>query len=439
MNNSKSILKDFMKYVSLNILGQMAYSCYTLADTFFVSASLGADGLTALNLAFPIFCLLNGTGLMVGMGGGTRYSIAKSRGETENANRIFTNAVYTVACFAVLFVLLGLFLSGVLVKALGADGTVFPMTNIYLKVMLLFAPAFLINNLLQCFVRNDGKPSLSMTAMISGSLSNVVLDYLFIFPFRMGIFGAILATGLAPVISIAVLSLYFIKKKNGFHFMKSAANIRMTLEIISSGIPTFVTELSSGIVMFLFNFLILRLEGNIGVAAFGVITVISLAVVAIYTGLSQGIQPIISVNHGTGNREGVKNILRYAFITALLLSGVIYTTIFFRASQLVLIFNNERNETLQTLAVTGLKWYFLACPFIGFNIVTAIYFTSTERPRPAQIISFLRGLFVLVPTAFLFSAILKMTGVWLAYPISECFVAMIGTAFYIMTKKKKPL
>lgn len=435
MNKSKSVFKDFMKYVSLNILGQMAYSCYTLADTFFVSASLGADGLTALNLAFPVFCLLNGTGLMIGMGGGTKYAIAKSRGETVKANRIFTNAIYMVSCLAALFVLMGLFLSGMLVKVLGADSTVFPMTNTYLKVMLLFAPAFLTNNLLQCFVRNDGNPSLSMTAMISGSLSNVVLDYLFIFPLHMGIFGAILATGFAPIISIAVLSPYFFKKKNRFHFMKAAPNVRKMLEIIASGIPSFVTELSSGIVMFLFNFIILRLEGNIGVAAFGVITVISLVVVAIYTGLSQGIQPIISANYGTGNREGVKTILVYAMVTALFLSGTIYTVIFFGASQIAFIFNSERNETLQMLAVTGLKLYFLACPFIGFNIVTATYFTSTERPRPAQVISFLRGLFVLVPMAFLLSTVWKMTGIWYTYPLTECIVSIVGAVFYILNRK----
>lgn len=435
MNKSKSVFKDFMKYVSLNILGQMAYSCYTLADTFFVSASLGADGLTALNLAFPVFCLLNGTGLMIGMGGGTKYAIAKSRGETVKANRIFTNAIYMGSCFAALFVLMGLFLSGMLVKALGADSTVFPMTNTYLKVMLLFAPAFLTNNLLQCFVRNDGKPSLSMTAMISGSLSNVVLDYLFIFPFHMGIFGAILATGFAPIISIAVLSPYFIKKKNGFHFMKAAPNVRKMMEIIASGIPSFVTELSSGIVMFLFNFIILRLEGNIGVAAFGVITVISLVVVAIYTGLSQGIQPIISANYGIGNRVGVKTILMYAMVTAIFLSGTIYTVIYFDASQIAFIFNSERNETLQTLAVTGLKLYFLACPFIGFNIVTATYFTSTERPRPAQVISFLRGLFVLVPMAFLLSTVWKMTGIWYTYPLTECIVSIVGAVLYILNRK----
>ena len=158
-----SIFKVFLKYVSLNILGQMAYSCYTLADTFFVSASLGANGLTALNLAFPVFCLINGTGLMIGMGGGTRYSILKSRGEDDRANRVFTNAVYLVAFFSALFATAGLLFSGTIVRLLGADDTVFAMTNTYLRVMLLFAPAFLSNNLLQCFVRNDGRPSLFLT------------------------------------------------------------------------------------------------------------------------------------------------------------------------------------------------------------------------------------------------------------------------------------
>ena len=435
MSGSKSVFGDFLKYVSLNILGQMAYSCYTLADTFFVSASLGTDGLTALNLAFPVFCLMNGTGLMIGMGGATNYAIAKSRGEAAKANQIFTNAVYMVICLAVLYVAAGLFWSDRLVTLLGADSRLFSPTNTYLKVMLLFAPAFLTNTLLQCFVRNDGQPSLSMAAMIIGSISNILLDYLFIFPLRLGILGAILATGLSPLISIGILSPYFVKKKNGFHFLKSAPNIQKVPVIIASGIPPFITELSSGIVMFLFNFIILKLEGNTGVAAFGVISVISLVVTAIYTGLSQGIQPLLSIHHGTGNKRGLRSTRKYALITELLLSCIIYTVIFFGAPLFVSVFNSENNETLQMLAVTGLKLYFFACPFIGFNIVTATYFASTEHTRPAQALSLLRGLFVLVPLAFLLSALWKMTGVWLAYPATEGLVAVMGAGLLILIEK----
>lgn len=144
--------------MSLNILGQAAFSCYTLADTFFVSVNLGANGITALNLAFPVFCLINGTGLMIGMGGGTRYSTLKSRGEDEEADRVFTSAICTAGCAAIVYMFFGAFLSRAAAKVLGADNTVFGMTDTYLKVMLLFDPAFLFNHLLQCFVRNDGPP-----------------------------------------------------------------------------------------------------------------------------------------------------------------------------------------------------------------------------------------------------------------------------------------
>lgn len=174
----KTVFREFVKYVTLNILDQFAYSCYTLADTFFVSADLGTNGLAALNLAFPLFCFINGTGLMIGMGGGTNYSIRKSRQEHDEANRVFTNAVYLVIVFSVILVIMGAFFSGKLVRLLGADDTVFTITNTYLRVMLLFGPAFLSNNLLQCFVRNDGNPSLSMAAMTTGCLSNIVQHHL---------------------------------------------------------------------------------------------------------------------------------------------------------------------------------------------------------------------------------------------------------------------
>lgn len=437
MSNSNSIRRDFIRYVSQNILGQIAYSCYTVADTFFIAASLGANGLTALNLAFPIFCLLNGIGLMIGMGSGVRFAIAKGRLEQDKANKIFTNSFYLVLFFAAIFLAAGLFFSEALAIALGSYSTVFDMTHTYLKVLLLFAPAFLLNNLLHCFIRNDGSPTLSMIAMIIGSVANIILDYIFIFPMGMGILGAILATGLAPVISMTILSLHFFQGRSSFSLNITTPAPTRIYEIISSGVPPFVTELSSGIVMFLFNFIILGLAGNIGVAAFSIITVISLVVVAIFTGLSQGIQPLLSLNYGKGNHAGVSTILQYALLTAMLLSAVIYTTIFLSAEQLAYIFNSEGNLVLQHLAVDGMKLYFFAAPFIGFNIVMATYFTSTTGPRPAQIITILRGLVALIPVTFLLSTLLAMKGVWCAYPVTEAIVAIIGAGLYACSRKIK--
>lgn len=433
MKNNR-IFCDFFKYVFLNILGQIGYSCYTMADTFFVSADLGTKGLTALNLAFPMFCLMNGIGLMIGMGGGTCYSLARSRRETQRANQIFTNAAYLTFTASALFFFVGVFLSESLVRILGADDTMFALTNTYLKVMLLFAPAFFTNNLLQCFVRNDGNPALSMAAMITGSISNVILDYIFIFPLGMGIFGSIFATGLSPLISIIVLSPYFLKGKNHFHFIRKFSLQRVS-NIVSNGIPPLVTEVSSGVVMFLFNFIILRLNGNTGVAAFGIVSVISLVVIAIYTGLSQGIQPILSLNHGAGNKENVNTIRTYALTTALLLSVVLYSILFFGADPIALVFNSEKDMLLQALAIPGIRLYFLACPFIGFNLVTATYLISTEHPRPAQIISVSRGILVLIPMAFLLSAIFGLTGVWCSYPLTEASVSIMAFIIYRKTAR----
>ena len=433
----QNYFKEFAKYTSLNVLGMIGLSCYILADTFFVSKGLGTNGLTALNLAIPIYSFIHGSGLMIGMGGGTKYSIQKSQGKDKVANSIFSHVVAIAAIFAAVFVLIGLFFSGNIVTLLGADETVYQMTKTYLQVILLFAPAFLMNNVLLCFVRNDGAPQLSMTAMITGSLSNIILDYVFIFPCQMGIFGAVFATGLAPIISMLILSSHFIKKKNQFHWIKCRLERRMAASICSSGIPSLITELSSGIVIIVFNSIILGLEGNVGVAAYGVIANLSLVIIAIYTGIAQGIQPIMSRNYGVGNHRNIQLILRYALITMLILSVLVYMGVFLEAEQITAIFNSERNELLQTIAVEGLKLYFIACPFAGFNIIISIYFTSTEYPIPANIISILRGFFVIIPMAFLLSSIAQITGVWCAFPATELLVTIVGVIFFVMSKKSR--
>lgn len=418
--------REFAKYSSLNVLGMIGLSCYILADTYFVSKGLGVNGLTALNLAIPIYSFIHGSGLMIGIGGGTRYSILKSQNDTDIINRTFSNAVILALLIGAIFFVTGVFFSDTIIKAMGVDGAVFQMSRTYLQVILLFAPAFMLNNVLLCFVRNDGAPQLSMAAMITGSLSNIVLDYIFIFPLRMGIFGAVLATGLAPIISILVLSPFFIKKRNNFHLTKCRLERKLAGSIFSNGLPSLITEASSGIVIIVFNIIILKLQGNVGVAAYGVIANLSLVVIAVYTGIAQGIQPIISYNHGIGNHRNIKATLRYAIVSMLAISTVVYSCILLGAPQITTIFNSEQNMLLQNIAERGLKLYFIACPFAGFNIIISVYFTSIEHARPAHIISLLRGFIVIIPAAFILSSIAGMNGVWSSFPATEIFVSIIG-------------
>lgn len=435
----RAILREFAKYASLNVAGMLGLSCYILADTFFVSLALGADGLAALNLAIPLYSFLSGCGLMVGMGGATKYAIQKSQGDHAGADRTFTHGAYLVGGLALLFVLAGLFLPGTIVALFGGEGAVFAMSRTYLRVLLLFAPAFLANNLLLCFVRNDGAPQLSMAAMLTGSFSNVVLDWVFLFPCGMGIFGAAFATGLAPLLSILVLSPHFFRRKNQFHLTRCPLEGRRAAGILSSGVPSLVTEVSSGVVMIVFNSILLSLAGNVGVAAYGVVANLSLVVISLYTGIAQGIQPIISRSHGLGDHRAARATLRYALATALALSALIYAGIFFGASPIAGIFNSGGDPVLQAIASQGLRLYFLACPFAGFNIVLAQYFTAREKPRPAQAISLLRGFFLIIPLAFLFSWLGDLAGTWCAFPAAEALVSALGLWLLRAVKKGEAL
>ena len=140
MDMNKSVLiKEYLKYTSLSILGMLGFSCYILVDTFFVSLALGTSGLTALNIAVPVYGVIHGIGLMLGMGGATRYSVLRSKGEEDKANAVFTNTLYLAAAFSVIFVLVGVFLSGNIARLLGADQYTYEMTEIYLRVLLLFS------------------------------------------------------------------------------------------------------------------------------------------------------------------------------------------------------------------------------------------------------------------------------------------------------------
>lgn len=433
---NQSCFTEFIRYTFANVAGMLGLSCYILADTFFVSKALGSNGLAALNLAIPVYNFIHGCGLMTGIGSATRYSICKSQHREKEGNAAFTHAILLTGFFAVFFLLIGLFFSDTITMLLGADSSIFQMCKTYLRMLLLFSPAFLLNDVFLCFIRNDGAPKLAMYAMLGGSFSNIILDYVFMFPLKLGIFGAVFATGLAPIISLLIQSRFLFKKQNHFHLRKCRLLPGLFGKIFISGLPSLVTELSSGIVMIVFNTIILGLQGNYGVAAYGVVANLSLVVIAIYTGISQGIQPLISRDYGLNNLSCIQKTLKYALSLVALLSAAIYGFVFFGADAITLIFNSERNATLQAIAVYGLRIYFTGCIFAGLNIVLATYFTSTDNAKPANIISLLRGFILIVPFALLFSLLFNITGLWCSFPATELLTACVAILFLGIRRKQ---
>lgn len=435
MAGKENTLQEFGKYVSQSVLSQLGVSCYILADTYFISKGVGADGLTALNLAIPVFSVMNGCGFMLGIGSGTKYGIMKGTGNEKRGDVLFTSSLCVVTVLAVIFMLIGLLAADPITVLVGANAEVYDMTRTYLQVILLFSPMFMINNLLGAMIRNDGNTSLAMTAMLSGCLFNIVFDYIFVFPMGLGLFGAVLATAVAPIISILILLQHFVKKKNQFRLIRVRPDVRLVASAAGLGVPSLVTEVSSGLVIAVFNLLILGLAGNVGVAAYGVVANISIVVIAIYNGIAQGVQPLLSREYGRNQEKNVHRFLSWAMMLTVILAMVIYVGIYWNADVIAMIFNSGRDMDLQRIAVEGLKIYFTACPFVGANILLAIYFAATDQAAPAQMISLLRGLIVIIPLAFIMANVAGLTGVWMTFPLTELVVCVVACGLYKKMKR----
>lgn len=427
---TRSDLGEFVRYCIPNVLGMLGLSCYILADTFFISQGMGSSGLAALNLAIPVYSFIHGTGLMLGMGGATRCAILTAQGNHRASRQVYTHTLALGLAFALFFFLCGLLGSQAITAALGADRAVYDMTHTYLRVLLLFAPLFLLNDMLLPFVRNLGAPRLAMCGLMGSSLSNIILDYIFIFPLDMGIFGAVLATSIAPVISLALCVPFVWKHKAHFLPSRCPAQPVLVRDIVSLGLPSLVTEVSSGVVMIVFNNMFLSLQGNLAVAAYGVVSNLALVVAAIYTGISQGAQPLMSRHHGAGHPKRAARFLRYALTTSLVLSALLYLLILLGAQPIAALFNSEGNLQLQAMAVRGLRIYFSCCFCTGINVVLCTFFAATERARPANTMSLLRGLVMVVPAAFLLSRLWGLDGLWCSLTLTEGLVACLGLWFF---------
>ena len=430
--------RKFIEYVILSVLGTLGVSCYILADTFFIANGLGADGLTALNLAIPAYNFIYGSAVMLGVGGATRFSILRETGSRKARDSVFMHTLGMGSLFALGFVLLGLFGAEGLARLLGADAGMLEMTSTYLRVLLLFSPAFILNNILLCFVRCDGSPGLAMAGMLLGSFANILMDYILIFPMGLGMLGAVLATGISPIISMLAMSPHWLRRKNTFGLCRCPMEGRLCGRLLSLGLPSLIDQLAGAVVMIAFNLLILRLEGNIGVAAYGVVANLAIVITSLFTGVAQGVQPLISEAFGRADRQEAGRQRRYAIVTVLVLALLLYGCTTGFAHPLTALFNESGDSILQEIAVRGLRLYFISNPFLAFNIVLGIWFTSIEHPRPAQVLSLLRGCFLILPMAFGLAYVFGMTGVWLAFPATEAMASLLGLWYMLRERTCKP-
>lgn len=429
--------RTYSKYVSLNVAGMIGTSVYILADTLFVANGIGETGIAALNLALPIFSLIQGFSFMLGIGGATWYSILRAQNKHEEATKSYTQTLIFAGIISFLLVLVGLVGSGAITQLVGADQETFSMTNTYIKVIMLFSPFFIFNNMFVAFIRNDRNPKLAMTAMLLGSVINIIFDYIFIFPLEMGMFGAALATSCAPILGLILMSFHFKREENSLRLTKIKIKLSAFWTIIKLGISSFITEMSSGIVMFIFNILILGIAGNVGVAAYGVISNLAIIAIAIFTGVAQGIQPIISHIFGLRSSTLLKRNLIYALMTSLSISALIYLVIGSGSEQLVSFFNRDNNPVLAEIGNEGILIYFIGMFFAGFNIIAIACLSAMDQAGLAFRFSIFRSIVLIIPISFILANYFQLTGVWASFVIAEAITS--GLMIWQLYRVRKKL
>ena len=277
-------------------------SLYILADTFFISKAVGSNGITALNLVLPVYNLIFAIGAMIGVGSAIRYVVEKNKGDTSGESYFF-HALLWCIMISVIFILIGIFIPDKLVGLLGGDSAIINTGKNYTRIFMLFTPFFMCNYVCNAFVRNDGAPSIAMCATLFSSLFNIVFDYILMFPLGLGMEGAALATAISPIIGILICCIHFCSDKCSVKLKPTVPSVKRLFYSCQVGVSSFVAEISSGVITIVFNMIILRLAGNIGVAAYGVVANTSLVAVALFNGIAQGSQPLISDYYGRGLRK----------------------------------------------------------------------------------------------------------------------------------------
>lgn len=423
----------FFKYLMPAVTGTLAIGILIFIDTVFIGRGIGAQGLAALNIALPAFTFYCCVGYLLGVGGATVASIDEGRG-LNNKKRIFTTCIVIGLIISAIFVIVQNIYLDEIVRILGAKGDIFPLAKSYLRVVVYASGLYLMPHIINPFVRNDNNPNLTMIGMVACGIVNLTLDYIFIFKFGWGMAGAATATGIAQFTYTMILCIHFFKKDRRLGFEKIDMRFEDVKRILTVGMPSFINEISSGLIIFLFNLYLLKLGGELSVAAYSIIININYLVYLIYMGVGQTIQPLVSYNYGSGRKDRVNKFLTLGLIFNISYA-LIVIIIFLTKSDIIIELFNKDNDKLRLLTSQNILKYFSATIFTGINVVIATYIQAQGQGKASSVIMFFRAFLLMVIGVIVLSKCFGIDGVWYTTLFSEV-VTFIGLMIWMKLYKK---
>ena len=423
--------RRLLRFVMPPVLMMVCTSLYGIVDGFFVSNYVGKTSFAAVNLIMPVLMGVGSVGFMVGTGGSAVVSVKLGEGKRDTANRYFSMLIYTTLAFSVLLAVFDFVFTPAISAALGAEGELLHDCIIYGRILFASGPVFILQNIFQNFFVTAERPDLSLKVSVAAGVTNMAFDYLLIAVFRQGIAGAALATALGEAVGGIVPVFYFARKNNSLLRLGKALPEWRTIALAcANGSSEMVSNLSMSVVNILYNFQLMRMAGEDGVAAYGIIMYVNFVFQAIFFGYAIGCAPVVSYHYGAGNRVELKNLSGKSLVL-MCVTGIVMTLLAeFCNAPLVRVFAGY-DAALSAMTCQGFRLYALAFLMMGVNIWSSAFFTALNNGVVSAAISFLRTLLFQTAAILLLPLLFGMKGIWLAIVAAELpglLVSEIGRA-----------
>ena len=428
--------KRLLQFVLSPVLMMICTSLYSIVDGFFVSNYVGKTPFAAVNLVMPVCMALGAIGTMIGTGGSAVVSQALGEGKKEKANQYFSMLVYFAVVLSIVLSLIGFVFAEPISVLLGAEGELLQNCVVYSRLLYFALTPFVLQNIFQSFFVTAEKPSLSLKVSVVAGVTNVVLDYLFIAVFRWGIAGAALATGIGQLVGGIIPLVYFLRKNDSLlHLTKAMPDRRILLKTFGNGSSEMVTNLSTSLINILYNFQLMKLAGENGVAAYGIIMYVNFVFMAIFFGYSIGSAPVIGYHYGAGNYRELRNLYGKSLVlmggSGLLLTllAELFTV------PLVAVFASYDAE-LFAMTCHGFRLYAIAFAVMGINVWGSAFFTALGSGLISAVISFMRTLVFQIIVITILPVLMGIDGIWLAIAVAEFLALLVTVIFFVANKEK---
>ncbi|MGN1015157.1 MAG: MATE family efflux transporter [Butyricicoccus sp.] len=416
------------------IIMMIVTSIYSIVDGYFVSNFAGKNAFAAVNLIMPVLMALGSFGFMIGTGGSALVAKTLGEGKMDKANELFTMLVSVIIAVGAALTVFGFLFMPDIARLLGASDRIIDDCVLYGRILILSDIFFMLQNGYQSFLVTAEKPKFGLCIAVIAGVLNMVLDFLLVYVFRLGITGAAVATVISQLVGGIVPTIYFARENSSLlRLVRFRMDWHALVKACTNGSSEMLTNLSTSLVSVLYNFQLMKSAAENGVAAYGVIMYVNFVFMAFFFGYAVGTGPVVGYHFGAQDRQELKSLLRKSLVITTVAALAMTAAAELAAMPLARLFVGYDAE-LCRITVTGLKLYSLSFLLCGYNIFGSAYFTGLNNGKASALISILRTLVLQVIAIFVLPLLLGINGIWLAIVAAEGATLLVTASLFVRTR-----